>query len=85
MNLHVAAAIKGVVMMTEGDSKNFLSFLSQHQQLDKKKGKREKFTENKSLPFDYKQNICGEGKGKITVALVETKRARGKKYLFTEI
>lgn len=37
MNLHVAAAIKGVVMMTEGDSKNFLSFLPQHQQLDKKK------------------------------------------------
>jgi len=36
MNLHVAAAIKGVLMET----KKFLSFLSQHQQLDKKRTER---------------------------------------------
>lgn len=45
------ATAKGMVMAT-GEHLNFLSFLSQHQQLDK--GQREEVIENKSLPLDYK-------------------------------
>lgn len=79
------AAAKGMVMAT-GELLNFLSFPSQHQQLDKKKGQREEVIEYRSLPLDYKKNVCWEGENYRCSSRAQTKvRELGKKYRATEI